>query len=358
MFSLLVQLTLPRIARAADTSTDLLSEPPDNPNRFGASYRMGFNMPVRFKNNALSGVGHFVPGQGMLPSDPGPATGHGFNRTYDDGYNWVDSTGNRLGYTRYFGYDNLGSQLVGNSLVMHSSTSAGVTSPDNHDSSIPGFELTYSRELIRHEHWRAGLEGAFGYSSLEISDGNPMGFNSQVTSDAYLVPTFGGGPIVLPPGPYNGPFQASTAGNPVMSDSPTRTISSQVGTVAGSRDFTANLFSFRVGPYFALPLGERGAFTLSGGFAMMYVLSDFQFNETVTVGGAASHTTGGGSHDDWLPGGYVAGNLSYELSEHWGAFAGAQWMDVGQYTHTESGREAVLDLRNAVFVTLGVSFSF
>ena len=39
-----------------------------------------------------------------LASDPGPPTGHAVNRTYDDGYVLVDSTGNSFGLTWNWGY--------------------------------------------------------------------------------------------------------------------------------------------------------------------------------------------------------------------------------------------------------------
>lgn len=50
---------------------------------------------------------------------PGPATGDGINRDYDDGYVYVDSTGDGGGVTSYWGYDN-SSQVQGNVLVFHS----------------------------------------------------------------------------------------------------------------------------------------------------------------------------------------------------------------------------------------------
>jgi len=52
-------------------------------------------------------------------SDPGPPTGGGINRSYDDGYVFVDSTGDPFGYTSYWGYQNA-SQIQGDFLVFHS----------------------------------------------------------------------------------------------------------------------------------------------------------------------------------------------------------------------------------------------
>jgi hypothetical protein len=134
---------------------------------------------------------------------------------------------------------------------------------------------------------------------------------------------------------------------------------SQEASITGPRDFSADLFNFRFGPYFEVPLSKSIAFTLSGGFALMYVNSEFSFSETVTVSGVGSverHASGTGS--GWLPGWYAAGNFSFALSEAWSLVAGAQFQDVGQYTQTLNGRQATLDLSKSIFVTVGLTYSF
>lgn len=51
--------------------------------------------------------------------DPGPPIGGGVNRCYEDGYVYVDCTGNSGGVTGYWGYQS-GSQIQGGSIVFHS----------------------------------------------------------------------------------------------------------------------------------------------------------------------------------------------------------------------------------------------
>jgi hypothetical protein len=129
--------------------------------------------------------------------------------------------------------------------------------------------------------------------------------------------------------------------------------------INGQHEFNANLFGFRLGPAVEIPLSRKLAFSVSGGFALVYVESDFSFNETVAipgVGSAANRAAGSGS--GWLPGGYVAGNLSWALSDSWALAAGAQFEDVGQYTQNLNGKQATLDLSKSIFVTFGVSYSF
>src|SRR5580692_989632 len=91
-----------------------LNDDTDRPTqRFGLSYRAGFNITADFRN-----LGGFP-----ASSSPGPATGGGIDRIYDDGYVRVDSSGNAGGQTWFWGYKNA-SQIPGNdTVVMHSTLS-------------------------------------------------------------------------------------------------------------------------------------------------------------------------------------------------------------------------------------------
>jgi len=65
---------------------------------------MGFNISADFKNlGAFTPQGHLVPIPGKVRyrsrHPNGDAVG---NRPYEDGYVWVDSSGNALGYSRYW----------------------------------------------------------------------------------------------------------------------------------------------------------------------------------------------------------------------------------------------------------------
>ena len=339
-----------------ETSTPIpLDSPPaDSPNRFGLAWRMSFNIQVGFKNS----------GAFAARTDPGPAIGSAYDRSYDDGFNRVDTTGNNhgTGYantTWYWGYDNE-SQIIPSTsnpqgVVMHSSSSAGAATRSRDDDSAPGFEFSYNRELLRREHWRFGLEAVFGYTELTVDDNSTVSTEVNQIADTFAVPAFSSGQY-LPP-----PSSTATAQGPgsVINSTPSRSTAVVQGQVTGSRHFRADLFGIRLGPYLELPLGKKAAFTLSGGFALMQVNSDFGFNESTAVSGFGSYNgSASGSHDDLLLGGYAAGAFSYSVTRDWAAFAGAQFQDLGRYTQTEGGRQAVLDLSQAVFVTLGVSYSF
>ncbi len=314
-------------------------------NRLGLSYRMGFNAPVTFKNVAP------VPAPGVARYT---LDGQPYN--YDNGYVWEDASGNAMGYTRYWGYDNANQVSPDGTILMQRSMSVeSGYQADPSDDPMSGVELTYARELIHKKSWHGGLEGAFGYTYMSVHDDATDSAGVTRVYDTYSFPQ--GGATVVPPSPYTG--RLSMPG-PVLVAQPIKSTTAVVqdASIAGSRDFSADLLGFRVGPYLEIPVSKSIALTLSGGFAATYVSSHFGYSETVTQGGVSSVSGGSSWHNDWLMGGYVAGNLSVAFSEHWALAAGVQFLDVGQYTHRLSDKEATLDLTKAVFVTIGLTYSF
>ena len=238
-------------------------------------------------------------------------------------------------------------------IVMHRSSSTGATAKDRDDDPQPGFELTYNRELGRNEKLRWGLEMAFGFMNVSVNDSHPIPLGVSRLTDAYPL-----GIVVPPPAPYYHGANLSPEGNPVIGATPvTSAAGNALATVNGSRRFDADLYEFRLGPYLEIPFGRKWAVTLSGGLALVDVNSDFSFKETVSISGIAP-AADSGSHSDLLVGGYAAGNVSYKLNEVWGLFTGVQFHAVGNYSQRESGRTAVLNLGETVFLVFGASYSF
>ena len=122
----------------------------------------------------------------------------------------------------------------------------------------------------------------------------------------------------------------------------------------------ANRFSFNPGPYFEIPLNRTFAFSLEGGVAMVYVWSNFRFDEEVMTSGGLMEVKGNSNNRDIEFGGYAGAKISAAISEQWSLFAGAQWQDVGTYEHRDrgTGETAVLDLSNSIFFTAGIGYSF
>lgn len=309
-------------------SASLETPSPETLNRVGVSFRMGFNVKVDFKNFA----------------NPGPPTGGGIDRTYEDGYNRVNAGGNPLGLTTYWGYDDRASQYneAAATLTLHG---YAASSKNRDDDPLLGFEITYNRELFRSECWRWGVEGAFGYMNLAIHD--------PLISDTFAFPLDPEtGLRVVPPlsSSYSGPFTPASEGTPFLGDSPSRAPGPSRTSIVGPRDFDADIYGFRLGPYAEIPFGDRVLFALSGGLALAEVCSDFSFGPGFKSG----------SHDDLLVGGYLAGSAVVALNKDkdWSLVGGVQFQDLGEYLHKEGGKKAVLDMSAAIFVTIGVNYSF
>ena len=328
------------------------AQPPDTRNRISLSYRMGLNITADFRK--LGGFTNMT--------DFGPAAGGATDRNYDNGYNRVDVTGNNHGpgfdnTTWNWGYAS-GSSVQGNSLVLSSSSSPanGVSNNHNNDPQH-GFEITYDRELFRDERdWRYGLEGAFGYTLLSIDDHQTVRTVVNQVNDSFALPS---GFVAPPPG-YQGTYQGP---GPVIGSVPVTRSSTNItsaATIEGERSLDANIFSFRLGPYAEIPLDKKFSLLFSGGLYLAAGEMQFGFREKVTIDGVAGSQihSGSGSQTDFLVGGYVGGNVEYALTKDVGLFVGAQFQTAGQAITNARGKESILDMGQAVVVSIGASYSF
>ena len=346
------QSVAPESAAAAAAATPLRHEHTAEPshNRFQLSYRAAFNISANFKN-----IGAFPARSNPNPMD-NPAHPGFFLRTYDDGFLGEDVTHDQHGDYQgswYWGYQHA-SQVQGDTLVMHSSSSSGTSSCDQGDSLQHGLELTCNREFLRHKKWSGGLEGAFNFTPVSIKDSSPQAAVFNRRSDAYQLNG------VIPPQtlPYNGLFGSAGA---VIGDVPTRTTDQVTGPVNGSRNFSANLFGFRIGPYLEFALSKKVSLDLNAGLAVVIAQSDYTYRELVNTPDAGTVAINGSSSScGVLVGGYVGSQISVALAKDWNAVVGAQFQDVGTYSHRAdaAGRAAVLDLSKTVFVSIGLTYSF
>ena len=368
MASLLLAFPVSLIAAEEPAFRVKIEDPkPEEKNRIGISYRMGFNITAQFRN-----VGNLGGGPGARRG-PGPATGGDIDRIYDDGYNRVDASGNKDGLTWFWGYRNA-SQIPGNdTVVMHRAAAAPIDSKTIDSDPQHGFELTYNRELGRSEKrdWRWGLEGAFGWTDVDIQDHRPLAGGVRTIADAYRLGGVDPSHNLIPAGaatppPYmvagGGTFHPGTAGGPgpLIEDSPTRTIlgSPNGSLVLGSREFEADLFTWRVGPYLEIPIDEQWTMALSMGAAVGLLDGEFSYKQVVSTPGATRFQSGSGSKTDVLVGGFISGTIRYAINEQWSAFAGGQYLGLTEYRSRVQGQQIVLDLARTAFFTLGVAYSF
>jgi hypothetical protein len=320
-------------------------------NRIGLAYRVGLNITVDFKK-----LGGFP-----AISDPGPALGV-TNRSYDNGsYNFVDISGNAGGLTWYWGYEDP-SQLQGNALVMESAFAPNnVTSKNRQDDPQHGFELSYSRELLRKEKWRLGAEAALGYAAIDVSDSKLLRGSVNRLIDTYTIPEG----VIVPAAPYHGTFTGPGALIGALPERQT-TVLSREATITGERELDSDIYTLRLGPYFELPY-KRLSLLLSGGLTLAVGDTTFSYTETVTIEGSGSVSrSSSGSQTDFLVGGYVAGTLAYALNDEWSVFAGAQFQMAGRSVtesrtrngQAETKKQSILDLNEALIFVFGVSYAF
>jgi hypothetical protein len=328
----------------------------DKLNKISLSYRMGMNITVDFKK-----LGGFP-----ALSDPGPATGSAFNRSYDNGsYNRVDSSGNRGGTTWYWGYESA-SQLQGNSLTMESSSSeANAVSKNRENDPQHGLELSYSRQLYRHKDLRIGLESAFGYTLVDVADTHTVFGTVNRITDAFVIP---GGVSVVPSAPYHGTFSGPGA---LMSSAPERntTVISHDSVITGERKIDSDVFTLRLGPCLQVPVYKDLSFLLGGGLTLLAANTEFSYHETVTLsdtGQVSGPRSSSGSQTDFLVGGYVSGTISYAITREVGIFAGVQFQSAGRSVtdsrlvnhQSVTQKESILDFSQSILLVFGLSYSF
>lgn len=322
-------------------------------NRIGLNYLMGLNISVDFHRLG-----------GLALSDPGPLAGTTVNRNYDNGYVRVDSTGNNHGGyigTWYWSYQNQNSFQGDHLLLQSYATPATASSNGHQDAPDHGIEVTYNRQLLRGDRWRAGLEAGFGWTPISINDTHALSYKAYRTNDTYFGPGVEAWP--LPPGPstFTGPgavIDAAPSG---------RTVDVLPGAalITGSRELDADVFILRLGPYVEVPLSEKFALSFSGGLTLGVGHTEFSYNEQVVItdptflnAPLTTRRRGSGSETDFLVGGYFGGNLSYALTKDLSLVAGARFQTEGRTVDNAKGKQGILDLGQSVFVTLGAAYSF
>ena len=305
-----------------------------NPNWFSLGPQFGLNIQTRF--NYVGGAA------------PGPATGGGVNRTYDDGYVHVDSSGNAGGQTWNWGYQNA-SQVQGNNLVMHSGA-ANVNGDLNHDLPV-GFDLAFGRDLGSAPGGKWGLQAAFDYTYVSVRSSQTFSGTGTAISDAYSL-----GTTIPPQAPYSGSFNGP---GPLLGDSPTRTSAAEAVMITGSHSLDADVFALRLGPYYEAILAKRWSVRLGGGVALGVAHLDYSYNETVAVGPATTFNNAGStSGEEFNAGAYAEGRLTFSVTDHTRLFAGAQYEYLGTFSRNAGNEQVQLDMDAAVFILFGFQWNF
>jgi hypothetical protein len=312
---------------------------PDNANWFSLGPQFGLNINARFNH-----VGN------VSPSSPGPATGGGVDRTYDDGYVHVDSSGNAGGETWNWGYQSA-PQVQGDTLTMHSGSAAINGTLNQNDNPAIGFDLAFGRNLGAVPGGKWGLQAAFDFSDISIHNNDTLTGTGTQISDAFSL-----GGAIPPLAPYAGSFAGPGA---LLGDTPNRTTASDTVLIAGRRTLDAQIYVLRAGPYYEFLLGNRWSGRLGGGLALAVADTKYTFNETIAFGsGSVINNTGSSSGAEVQAGGYVEGKLLYAVTPGTSLFAGAQYENLGTFSRSAGGEQAQLDMGSAIYFLFGVQLSF
>jgi hypothetical protein len=306
--------------------------------RIGPSF--GFNITAKFSG--------FQP----VPLPPSPAAGPLADRNYTDGYVRVDSSANadnrtwNWGYQNNAQYDQAASAIDLHALAVNAESSSEQTGNPSY-----GFELSYLRRLGENPNGHFAVELAFGYNRLDIADDSAHPVNATITTDSFPL-----GGVIPPLAPYEGTFSGPGA---LLGATPARASALASGSLSGSRSTTADIYNFRLGPVFMLPLGEKVRLELATGLAVALVDNQFSFSETLTVNGISETRSGSGGGVDTILGPYVRGGIRLALSPSWSVFAGAQYQYLTDVIkQTAAGTSVELDFRQAIYATVGVGYNF
>jgi len=311
-------------------------------NRLSLSPRVGFNISAEFESTATGGSG----GARVTPN------GDAYN--YDNGYVLTDVSGNAGGQTWYWGYDDSTAQVSGNTILLSRTTASGAPASMAQDADLsPGVELLYQMQLGAHGRLRHGLEAAVAYQHVHVSAPGSTTATLTTTMDAYSFTAGGTPPAASPSSPYQGTYQGPGF---LISATPSSSTTATTPNVALSteNELQSGLWGFRVGPWVAYDIADRVSLGLSIGVAAGVLNAEVTWRDT------AGSTTASGSGTDLgvLMGFYMSSTASWQFAERWSLVGGIQYQNLGTYEHEFDGRSVKLDVDNAIFVSIGVGWSF
>ena len=149
--------------------------------------------------------------------------------------------------------------------------------------------------------------------------------------------------------------------NPSRSTSKTNADGTPTTTeVQGVWQVKGAYYTFRLGPEFQLPLGERLKFSLGFGAAALFAGGTFKSSETILV--EDQNTTvvdyEEKTHCVLLPAFYADGEAEFWLTERTGFYLGATYQKCQSYDQTLAGRTATIDLGSTSGITSGLTMRF
>jgi hypothetical protein len=334
--------------RLAASTLALLASLPASGQTQSLSFTGGilFNPRIELRN-----LGHQQPSPAA-----GPASGGAVNRTYSDGFNRVDASGNAEGSTGFWSFLNP-DQISGDQLVLSAPGGASTVHIDNAGSLFnPSGNLEYRGSFGAAHEADWGVLLAVGYQSLSAEADGAFVTEAWILEDRFELQ--GLTPSDLPAPPYAGAADTKT---PRIGATPTRTLRPIPGgrSLSGRWEFDAVLIPISGGIYIESQIFGRLNGVASAGMFAAFVNANLKYTETTTFAGSAPVTVRGGEGgNDVILGGFVQLGLDWALWEDASLVASARWQPAQDYAHAIAGREARVDFMTAAAVHLGFSLRF
>lgn len=308
--------------------------------RLSLSPRLGFNISARFEGVGAGGSSRLTP------------DGDAYN--YDNGYVLTDISGNAGGQTWYWGYDDSATQVSGSTILLsRSSISGGISSVSQDADPSAGAELVYQLQIGAHERLRHGLETGAAYQNIHVTTSGGSTVTLTTMTDAYAFPAGATPPAATPSMPYQGTYQGPGF---LIDDSPSSssTVTTPNLTFSTENELSSALWAFRIGPYLDYAVTP----TLSAGLSVGVAAGLLDANVTWSDRVQSTSDSGSGSDLGILMGFYAGAKASWHFAERWSVLGGFQYQNLGTYEQDFDGRTLQLDLKNAFYASIGISWIF
>jgi hypothetical protein len=283
------------------------------------------------------------------------------SRTYLDGYNLPDSSGDigegapgLASRTSNFGYVNSQQiDLAAGTLALHALVPVGGTYLNQNASGSAGVEFKYRILYQTSDQSAFGVELRAGRTSFDSTQRGAIPVPFQQITDTYAL-----GGVVPPAAPYSGAFSIQP-GTPRIGDTATRTTSTIQGTAQGSRSFDSDGWLMRLGAVWRTVRTNSFSLEVHGGPAVLAVKESFAINQTITSSAnvAFSDVTTA-SRRLTTAAAYAGLAGSVRFSRNWEISAGADWFDAGQTSVHSPSTTARFDYSKVLLANLGVGYRF
>jgi len=335
--------------------------------RVTSRHHFGFGMPTWIKARA-SFTATRGTNPGPAPTTPVATLADGrVNRTYDDGYNLVNSAGNPvLGgepRTSFYGFQDgvqlqptAGSGTV--SVSMHSVTLNGGDYTRKLDNQpFPGLEAFYRYDWKAGKDWVLSWELAAAYHFFHWQRNGAPGSSVNLLTDTFAL---GGVDFAGEPIPFNGTF-APVVGRPNIGSTPTRTEGTAAASVAGRRQLDLHAVQLRVGPSLTWEPSPTWHFGFQAGIALGTGVSQLRYAEQITVAALATPVisqSGRSSDAHCWAGLFNAVRITRRLGEQWDCHMEVRHLLTDAIRHNGANRSGDINLSDGVGLGAGMSYRF